>query len=167
MSLSAQRVMKHPADSTRFSHMRMASDTIHRNSMSDKPWFGPERMDHMRNSGNRHSDYGMARGMRQDYGMRKGFGHMQRDSISGRQFGPAGMILASIPNVTEAQKKQISDLMTEQRSEMTKLREEMQTKMQALRDSHRKSVLNVLTDEQKRFVETREKNNPQARGITE
>jgi Spy/CpxP family protein refolding chaperone len=130
MSLSAQRGMKHPADSTRMSHMRLD------------------------------------RGMRHDYNMRRGYGPMQRDSISARQFGPAGMILGSIPNVTEAQKKQITDLMTKQRSEMQKLREEMQTKMQALRDSHRKSVLNVLTEEQKKFVETREKDNPPARGIS-
>jgi hypothetical protein len=157
MSLNAQRGMKHPADSTRLSHMRMASDTIHRNSMSDRSWHGPVRMDHMGNSRNRHSMFGMDRGMREDYGMRRGYGPMKRDSISGRQFGPAGMILGSIPNVTETQKKQITDLMTKQRSEMQKLREEMQTKMQVLRDSHRKSVLNVLTEEQKKFVETREK----------
>jgi Spy/CpxP family protein refolding chaperone len=157
MSLNAQKGMKHPADSTRLSHMRMASDTAHRNSMSDRTWLGPERMDHMRNSRNRHSMYGMDRGMRQDYGMRRGYGHIRQDSMSGRQVGPAGMILWSIPDITEAQKKQITDLMTKQRSEMQKLREETQTKMEALRDSHRKSVLNVLTDEQKKFVETREK----------
>ena len=163
MSLNAQRGMKHPADSTRMGHMRMVSDTLHRKSMSDRPWSGPERMDNMRHFRGNNNMYGMERGMRHDNGMRRGYGPMHRDSISGRQFGPAGMILGSIPNVTEAQKKQITDLMTKNRSDMQKLRVEMQTKMQALRDSQRKNVLNILTDEQKKFVETREKDNPPAR----
>jgi hypothetical protein len=167
MSLNAQRGMKHSDDSTRMSHMRMASDTLHRKSMNDRPWPGPEGKDNMRQFRGHNNMYGMERGMRHDRGMRRSYGPMQRDSISPRQSGPAGMILGSIPNVTEAQKKQITDLMTKQRSDMQKLREEMQTRMQALRDSHRKSVLNILTDEQKKFVESRKKNNPQARGITE
>ena len=91
---------------------------------------------------------------------------MERDSVFHRQFGPAGMILGSIPNVTEAQKKQIADLMTKHQAEMKKLREETQTKMQALRESHRKSVLNILTDEQKKFVESREKINSPAPELT-
>lgn len=166
ISLSAQGGMKHPADTTRMGHMRMASDTTHRKFMNDRPFPGPGRMDNMRYFRGGHNMYGMGHGMRQDYGMRRGYGPMQRDSISHRQFGPAGMILGSIPNVTEAQKKQITDLMTKHQTEVKKLKEEMQTKMQALRDSHRKSVLNILTDEQKKFVESREKNNSPAPEIT-
>jgi hypothetical protein len=30
----------------------------------------------------------------------------------------------------------------------------MQTRMQAMRDSHRKSMMSILTDEQKKFIET-------------
>lgn len=127
---------------------------------------GPERMNHMRDFRDRHDIYGMERGMRHNYGKGRGYGPMQRDSISYRHYGMAGMILGSIPNVTEAQKKQITDLMTSQQAEMKKLREEMQTKMQALRETHRKSVLNILTDEQKKFVESREKNNSQTPEIT-
>jgi hypothetical protein len=39
--------------------------------------------------------------------------------------------------------------------EIKKLREEMFSKMQGIRDSQRKEVLNVLTDEQKKFLESR------------
>jgi hypothetical protein len=166
MTLSAQRGMKHAGDTTRMSHMWMASDTTHWKTMSDRPFPGHERMDNMRHFRGDHNMYGMNRGMRHDYGMRRGYGPMQRDSISRRQFGPAGMILGSMPNVTEAQKKQITDLVAKQQTEMKKLREEMQTKMQALRDSHRKSMLNILTDEQKKFVESREKDNSLSPEIT-
>jgi hypothetical protein len=166
ISLSAQRGMKHAADTTRMSHMKMVSDTAHRKFMSDRPLPESERMNNMRHFRGGHNMYGMGRGMRQDYGMRRGYGPMHRDSISRRQFGPAGMILGSIPNVTEAQKKQITDLMAKNKAEMKKMREEMQAKMQDLRDSHRKSVLNILTDEQKKIIETREKNNPPAPEIT-
>jgi hypothetical protein len=166
IALSAQGGMKHPADTTRMGHMRMASDTMHRKSMNDRPFPGPGRMGDMRNFRGDHNKYGMGHGMRHDYGMRRGYGPMQRDSVYHRQFGPAGMILGSIPNVTETQKKQITDLMTKHQAEMKKLREEMQTKMQTLRDSQRKSVLSILTDEQKKFVESREKNNSPAPEIT-
>jgi Spy/CpxP family protein refolding chaperone len=167
ISLSAQRGIKHPADSTRMNHMRMASDSIHLNRMGDRTWMGQGMMDQMRYSMDRDFMYAMDMGMRPDYGMGGGFGPNPWDSFSNRQSGLAGMILGSIPNVTEAQKKQITDLMTKQQAEMKKLREEMQAKMQALRDTHRKNVLNVLTDEQKKFVESKEKNNPPAPGKTE
>jgi hypothetical protein len=166
ISLSAQGGIKHPADSTRMSHMRMAPDSTHRKFMNDRPFPGREGMYNMKHFRGGHNMYGMGHGMRNDYGMRRGYGPMQKDSMSRRQSGPAGMILGSLPNVTEAQKKQITDLMTKNKAEMKKLREEMQAKMQALRDSHRKSVLNILTDEQKKFVESSEKNNSQVTEAT-
>ena len=168
MSLSAQRGMRGAADTTRMNHMRMASDTLHRHGMGSRTWMGPARMDHMRQFMDHHSMYGLDRGMRpgQGYDNRRGYGSMHSDSISERQFGPGRMILGSIPNVTEKQKKEISDLMTKQRDEMKKLREEMQIRMQALRDSHRKSVLSILTDEQKKFIESGSENNFPAPGKT-
>jgi len=42
----------------------------------------------------------------------------------------------------------------------------MQTKMKALRDSHRNSVLSILTDEQKKFVELRSEKISPAPGKT-
>ncbi len=166
MSLSAQRGMRGAADTTRMNHMWMASDTLHRHGMGNRTSMEPARMDHMRQFMGHRGMYGMGRGMRPGMGfdMRRDNGPMGRDSISGRQFDPGMMMLGSIPNVTEKQKKEITDLMTKQRDEMKKLREEMQTKMKALRDSHRKSVLVILTDEQKKFVESRSENNFPAPG---
>ena len=37
---------------------------------------------------------------------------------------------------------------------MKKIREEMFSKMQNLMDSHRKDILTILTDEQKKFIES-------------
>ena len=168
MSLSAQRGMRGAADTTHMKRMWMASDTLHRHGMGNRTWMGPGRIDHMRHYMGHRGMYGMGRGMRPDMGfdMRRGNGPMWRDSISGRQFGPGMMMLGSIPNVTEKQKKEITDLMTKQRDEMKKLREEMQTKMKALRDSHRNSVLSILTDEQKKFVESRSEKISPAPGKT-
>jgi Spy/CpxP family protein refolding chaperone len=64
------------------------------------------------------------------------------------------MMLQSIPNVTENQKKQIEDLTKKDREEMRKLREEMTSKMKDLRASHRKEILNILTPAQKKFFES-------------
>ena len=161
MSLSAQRWMRDMADTTCMNHMRMSTDTLHRHGMGNKTWIGPARMYHMQKFMDHRGMYGMGRGMRpgQGFDMRKGYGPVHRDSIYGRQFGPGRMMLESIPNVTEKQKKEISDLMTKHQDEMKKLREEMQTRMQALTDSHRKNILNILTDEQKKFIESGSANN--------
>lgn len=164
MSLSAQRAMRGASDSTRMSHMRMVSDTLHRHGMGNRAWTGPARMNQMQCFMDHRGMYGMGRGMRpyQGFGMRRGYGPMHKDSIARRQFGPGRMMLESIPNVTAAQKKEITDLMTKQREEMLKFRQEMQTKMQALRDSHRQSLLNILTPEQKKFIESKSENKSSA-----
>jgi hypothetical protein len=166
MSLSAQRGMRGAADTTHMKHMWMASDTLRRHGMGNRTWMERGRMDHMRQFTGHRNMYGM--GMRPGMGfdMSRGNRPMWGDSISGRQFGPGMMMLGSIPNVTEKQKKEITDLMTKQRDEMKKLREEMQTRMKALRDSHRKSILSVLTDEQKKFIDSRSENISPAPGKT-
>ena len=66
------------------------------------------------------------------------------------------ILLESIPNVTENQKKQIEDLTKKDRDEMKKLREEMSSKMKDLTDSHRHEILNILTSEQKKFIESKQ-----------
>jgi hypothetical protein len=38
--------------------------------------------------------------------------------------------------------------------EMKKLREETSVKMNSLRETHRKNMLNLLTDEQKKFLDS-------------
>jgi len=39
---------------------------------------------------------------------------------------------------------------------MKKLREETAAKMQSLRDAHKKAMENLLTDEQKKFIESKQ-----------
>lgn len=105
--------------------------------------------------------FGMMRGMHPGtgFGMRKGMS--DRDSIGWMPMGPGRRMLESIPNVTENQKKQIEDLVKKQHDEIMKLREEMHSKMQSIIDSHRKDMLNILTDEQKKFIESeKEKTSP-------
>ena len=107
---------------------------------------------------------GMKRGMpgMQMHGMRqnadsaqmceamKGMGQMHM-----RQMGPGMMMLESIPNVTGKQKKEIADLRVKQQDEMQKLREESAAKMKTMREIHMENMMNILTDEQKKFLEAK------------
>jgi Spy/CpxP family protein refolding chaperone len=109
--------------------------------------------------GMRNGMAGMHQGM--GMGMRRGMGSMPGDSIGWMPMGPGRRMLESIPNVTENQKKQITELMKKHQDEMKKLQEETLSKMQSLRDSHKKDMLNILTDEQKKYIESgREKSTP-------
>lgn len=100
---------------------------------------------------------GSHRGM----GMWQGMGSMPGDSTAWTPMGPGRRMLESIPNVTENQKNQITELMKKHRDEMKKLQEEMSSKMQSLMDSNKKDMLNILTDEQKKYIESgREKSVP-------
>jgi hypothetical protein len=95
---------------------------------------------------------GMGQGM--GMGMMRGMGRMPMDSIGWMPMGPGRRMMESIPNVTENQKKQITDLIRKRQDEMKKLREEMSSKFQSLMESNRKDMLNILTDEQKKFIES-------------
>ena len=95
---------------------------------------------------------GMYQGM--GMGMRRGMGSMPGDSTGWMPMAPGRRMLESIPNVTENQKKQITELMTKHQDELKKLQEEMSSKMQSLMDSHKKDILNILTDEQKKYIES-------------
>jgi len=101
-----------------------------------------------------HSEMGFMRNMHQGMGMRNSMERMPVDTIGWMPFGIGRMMLQSIPNVTENQKKQIEDLTKKDREEMRKLREEMTSKMKDLRASHRKEILNILTPAQKKFFES-------------
>jgi hypothetical protein len=100
--------------------------------------------------------HGMMRGLGpgMGFGMMRGMDRMPMDSTGWLPMGTGRRILESIPNVTEKQKSQIVDLIKTQQEEMKKLREEMTTKMKSIMDSHRKNILNILTDEQKKFIES-------------
>jgi len=103
---------------------------------------------------------GMAPGMRHGLmpgmgmGMGRGMRQMRNDSIGRMPFGPGRRMLESIPNVSEDQKKQIEQLMKKNQEEMKKIREEFSSKMQTARESHRKEMLNILTQEQKKYFES-------------
>lgn len=75
-------------------------------------------------------------GITRDFGWRQGPGMLDR-----------------IPNLTDKQKKEISDLRQKHRDEMENLRTDMQKRMKEMRDSHRKAIMNILTDEQKKWFE--------------
>ena len=135
----------------------------HRREMKESSgMYGMRRGGDFRHYGPMWSMHGrMAQGMRNErmrgmgpaMGMMRGPGRMPMDSIGWMPAGPGKRMLESIPNVTENQKKQIEDLIKKQQDEMVKLREEMSAKMKNLRDSHRKDMLNILTDEQKKYVQ--------------
>jgi hypothetical protein len=96
------------------------------------------------------------RGMSPDFRMQRG---MMRPMAMNHQgmgpMGPAGMIMESLPNVTEKQKKDIADLRQKQMDEMKKFREETDAKIKAMRESNKTRMMNILTDEQKKFIETK------------
>ena len=100
--------------------------------------------------------FGMMRGMDRGrgFGMMRGMRRMPMDSTGWMPMGPGRRILESIPNVTENQKKLITDLIKKRQDEMKKLREEMSSKMQSLMESNKNDMLNILTDEQKKFIES-------------
>jgi hypothetical protein len=88
----------------------------------------------------------MGRGMQM---MSPGMGHMGR----GMGMGPGMRVMDNIPNLTDKQKKDIADLKGKQFAEMEKLRIDMQSKMKEMREAHRAKVMDILTPEQKKWVE--------------
>jgi hypothetical protein len=147
-SLSAQRGMRGEMDSTRMERMKMGRGNG--NAMRG----GMEHMN-MNGMGMRTMRDSRAMGpMRQ---MRPN-GQMGQMGQMGpmRQMRPESMISESLPNVTGKQKKDIADLRLKQQEEMKKLREETAAKMQTLRDSHKEAVLKLLTEEQKKYIESKQ-----------
>jgi hypothetical protein len=100
------------------------------------------------------------RGMRRAYFPGPGFG-MRHGMMPGRpgmkQPRPGMRILETIPNLTEKQKKDIADLRQKQMEEMKKMREEMSAKMNDMHEANRTKIMNIFTDEQKKYFEG---NNP-------
>jgi Spy/CpxP family protein refolding chaperone len=160
LSLSAQRGMR-----------RMRPDSAEMNWMKMKQWQMPLMMqnpDSLKMGGMRHGmvpgrmnnmDRFMGPGW-QVWQSPRGMRHMGMGPRMGmmgpgmgmRQQGP-GRIMENIPNLTDKQKKDIADLRQKQQVEMQKFREEMQGKMKEMRESHRTKVINLLTPEQKKWLE--------------
>ncbi len=62
--------------------------------------------------------------------------------------------LENIPGLTVIQKTQIADLNQKQKEEMKKLSAEIAEKSKGLRTTHKMEMLDLLTDEQKKFLES-------------
>jgi Spy/CpxP family protein refolding chaperone len=91
----------------------------------------------------RYPGFGMGKGMRPGYGM-----GMLRPA-------PGTWLIDNVPNLTEKQKKDITDLRQKQREEMHKFREENAAKIKSMQESHRSKIMNLLTPEQKKWVDER------------
>jgi len=104
--------------------------------------------------------YGMRSGMGQgpDFRMGRGMGPMAMGRMGQGPMGPGRMMIDRIPNLTDKQKKDIADLRQKQQDEMKKFSEEMSAKMKSMRESNRDKMLKLLTDEQKKFVESGSEN---------
>jgi len=168
-TLVAQRGMRGNMDSTRMNRMKMGPGygMMQKGGGPDSVMMRKMHQNMMLNMG---PGMGMGRGIgsRNGSGMRGGMGHMpmngkgMRPMRDMRAMGPVRpmlperMISESLPNVTEKQKKDIADLRLKQQEEMKKLREETDAKMKTLRDSHKEAVLKLLTEEQKKFIESKQ-----------
>jgi Spy/CpxP family protein refolding chaperone len=102
-------------------------------------------MNRMRPGMRNYPYYGFQRGMRP--GNFYGQGPWQQRSGFGR--------IDNIPNLTDKQKKEISDLRQKQQDEMKKFRDETSARIQDMRKEHREKIMNILTDEQKKYLEER------------
>jgi hypothetical protein len=67
--------------------------------------------------------------------------------------GPGFMDPDRIPGLTDKQRQDIADLRTRHMQEMDKFHEETFSRLQAIREAQRKAMMNILTDEQKKFLE--------------
>jgi hypothetical protein len=164
MEMRMARGMGHGPDSMMMRGMRHGSDSMMMRGMRPGMGMGNRHMgymDHMRPGMGHFPMYGM-RGMRpgmgygmrpgMGYGMRPGMGRMPMDRMA---MGPAapGRLLDNIPNLTDKQKKEIADLRSKQMEEMKKFREETAAKMKGMREADKTKIMNLLTDEQKKFID--------------
>lgn len=179
VTLSAQRGMRGMMDSTRMDRMKMGPGYGRMQSGNRPDSMMMKRMKQgmvmdmgrgmgmgMGRMGNRcqfmtpQPLQGMRRGMRHGAGfdMRRGMGQMPMNGRGMRPMGPERMIMESVPNVTEKQKKDIADLRLKQQDEMKKMRDEMMAKMKTIRESQRAKMMDLLTPEQKKFIESKSGN---------
>jgi hypothetical protein len=135
-------------------HMQMAPDSVreymmqhmNRMGMHGGMWQAPM-----------HRQYpGFAGNPRMQWGPRPGRGWDGPGWYNRPGFGPQPPFmrhLESVPNLTEKQKKDIADLNKKHQDEMQKFREETAKKATDMRDAHRKKLMDLLTDEQKKYIE--------------
>jgi hypothetical protein len=80
---------------------------------------------------------------------------MWRQHDGMRSWTPGLRILDQIPNLSEKQKKDITDLLQKQQEEMKKFREDMLVKIKSMRNSHMEKIRSLLNDDQKKWLEER------------
>jgi hypothetical protein len=97
---------------------------------------------------------GMMRGMQQNPGNnnRNGNGQLQANSALSDPILSGGIFIDNIPNVTEKQKKEFAELKLKQQEEMAKMRSEMAAKIKSTIEAQRSKMLNLFTNEQKKFI---------------
>jgi len=126
---------------------------------SDRRFDG--RFDH--NRMHRHESAMDFRNMRNMNNIRSGRGfYMRPGRMMGRgqgnmapRFNREGIMRFNrIPGITEKQRQEIADLRLKHMQEMDKFREETFAKMQDLREANRKEMMNILTPEQQKFLES-------------
>jgi hypothetical protein len=132
--------MEHRRDSMMRGEMRQRPDSLHLRGM------GPRMNQDMRSR----AMHGM-----NPYFMpgRRNMGPWNRAGM--RPGRGMGWSIDALPDITEKQKEEISKIRQKQQVEMKKLRDEMSEKMNHMRESHRKAIMNQLSDEQKKVFESR------------
>ena len=152
-TLNAQRGIR--TDSTRMFMRRgmdVRSDSLRRNfSRQDAPMRMMPGMRMQRQI----PGYGMRRNFVPGpmYGMRQGRMPMLMERRGRDSVWMDRPFYGRIPNLTEKQRSDISDLRQKQQDEMNKLREENAEEMKAMREFHRDKLMEILTDEQKQWME--------------
>jgi hypothetical protein len=94
-----------------------------------------------------------------DYFRMRSMGPMSMNHFGPGHFGAERQRIESIPNLTDKQKKEIADLRTKNQAEIKKFRDETIAKIKIMREAHRKDLMNLLTDEQKKYLESGSDNN--------
>ena len=123
--------------------VRMGRPGDHMMHMRHIPMYPPQRGFRMSPDKNRNPGYRFRDGFRADTLNHPGFGPRT----------PGLRRLETIPNLTEKQKKDITDLQQIHRTEMQKLREETAASMKSMREANMKKVMDLLSDEQKKYLE--------------
>jgi Spy/CpxP family protein refolding chaperone len=172
-------------DSVRMERMRRGSDMNQNKGMSSRPdslrmrsmrpGFGPFGMDRMYPYLFPGPGYGMRRWMWSDpwmgrmwRGYEPGWGQMPGrgmwsfpgDSTGVWRHRPGMWMFGNIPGLTDKQKKNIEELRQNQQDEMRKFRDEMMAKMKSLRESNRAKIMDLLTPDQRKWVEENRSNPP-------
>jgi hypothetical protein len=83
----------------------------------------------------------------------RGMWSFRRDSTGPWQHRPEMWMFGNIPGLSDRQKKDIEDLRRKQQDEMKKFREDLMAKMKSLRESNHEKIMELLTPEQKKWVE--------------